>query len=191
MQQKDLAKMFVKANAKFFRGRLPKYRVVFASESTMGAKDGECLQDRLLIRVARRLQSDSSQLRRTLLHEMCHHGCPHHGKRFLAKLKRLADLGEEWATGEIKEYLGSPTLNHEIQAIKSNLEVLANRSQDPRKLDFGVVEMCVARDFGYSREEIRKKMPWLRSAWDEAVGKSIEKKRRMTKFLRPGGTSDG
>ena len=191
VQHKDLTKMFVEANAKFFRGRLPKYRVVFTSVDTMGNMDGQCLQDRLLIRVAKELRSDPYRVRRTLLHEMCHHGCPHHGKRFLAKLKRLADLGEEWAGEEIEEYQGSSTLNQDIQEIKSKLEILASSSQDPRELEFAKIEMCVAGDFGYTREEIRKKIPWLRSAWEKAVVTSIEKKQRLMKSLKPGDVSDG
>jgi len=49
--------------------------------------------------------SDPTRLRETLLHEMCHIGTPGHGRRFRAKLRRLARMGEPWAQAERAYYL--------------------------------------------------------------------------------------
>lgn len=97
-KQQQLDALFDEANQKFFRRCLPKYRLVFAGEQVLGAADGRCWQAQRTIRIAERLKPDPARVYRTLLHEMCHHGCPHHGKRFMTKLERLAAMGETWAS---------------------------------------------------------------------------------------------
>ena len=95
-----LRELFDSLNGTFFGGRLPRYRLIRA-KNLLG-KQGDCDPKRCVIRLARRLKGE--ELRRTLLHEMLHHGGIRHGKRFLAGLARLEKLGEAWAGKERKQY---------------------------------------------------------------------------------------
>ena len=94
MSKVRLAQLYREFNEQFWSGRLPQYRVAF--HSLPGNLLGECLTDRKLIRIAPSLKGKPDQLRRTLLHEMCHIGTgTGHGKRFQAALMRLAEQGED------------------------------------------------------------------------------------------------
>ena len=165
----SLSRLFDELNEKLFYGRLPKYRVVFCDKA-FGAKDGQCLQERRLIRLSHSLQHDAQRLRRTLIHEMCHHGCPHHGKRFITKLDRLASMGEAWATEEAEEYRNAATWNDEMREIKDMiLELASQHNRGKRKLRFSDVKQLVGDRLGLTFKEVDRKIWWLRSAWQTAV----------------------
>ena len=91
-----LTRLFGDLNQQFFRGRLPAYRIQFARFEIPG-KCGERDTARRMIRLSRRLQDDPAGWRQAMLHEMCHIGAPWHGRRFQAKLAKLAAAGEAWA----------------------------------------------------------------------------------------------
>jgi len=93
-----LDQLFNHLNRTFFAGCLPKHRVRLrpSQQGEYGWID-EHAQTIWL--------SDPSRLRETLLHEMCHIGTSGHGRRFRAKLRRLARMGESWAQAERAYYL--------------------------------------------------------------------------------------
>jgi hypothetical protein len=94
----SLDTLFDRLNAGLFDGRLPKYRVGRCTprNGERGFIDDE----------ARTIWICApGETRETLLHEMCHIGTPGHGRRFRAKLKRLARGGESWAQAERAYYL--------------------------------------------------------------------------------------
>ena len=96
--EEDLDRLFDHLNDRFFKGRLPKYRVHRCAPRIRehGFIDNE----------ARTIWiCNPSDLRKTLLHEMCHIGTSGHGRLFRAKLRRLARHGERWAQAERAYYL--------------------------------------------------------------------------------------
>ena len=99
-----LEQLFDQLNAELFGGRLPSYRVRqrarFAGE--LNGQLGRCDEDVRTIWLKTELPAD--RVRPLLLHEMCHHGSPGHGRAFQAKLLRLAEHGEDWAREEAAQY---------------------------------------------------------------------------------------
>ena len=80
--------LFDEFNARYFRGRLPRYRVRFDDFSLerLGWQ-GEVLPERRVIRIRKQLPKGTN-LERVLLHEMCHIDCFGHGAQFRARLRR-------------------------------------------------------------------------------------------------------
>src|SRR5438105_3964594 len=109
-QIQELANLFQDLNKRFWRGRLRAYRVIYSK--LPGNTRGVCNSKRRTIYIREGLQGD--QLRRVLLHEMCHIGCRYHGRKFLAHLAHLAEQGEAWANLEIESYRTAPTWNQQM-----------------------------------------------------------------------------
>jgi hypothetical protein len=105
---KQPSALFDELNKRYWRGRLPKYRVIRRAV-LRGDVLGQCDNRRRTIL----LRSDvtEEQLRLTLLHEMCHIGTGRgydHGPSFLRKLHRLVRLGETGLLAEdIEHYDGT------------------------------------------------------------------------------------
>ena len=155
-----LTQLYRELNQRFWNGRLPDYRVRFCKLPV--GKKGECLSERGLIRLTVGLEED--ELRRTLLHEMCHIGCHYHGQKFLARLIRLAEQGEQWATEEAEMYRNGPSWNESIRMIRDDLFTIA-LDGTPRFRD---VVAFFARDFGEHPARFIKRIPWLKAAWQKA-----------------------
>jgi len=162
----SLNTLFRELNQDLFCGRLPKYRVVLAD---LGTAHGRCLPERRLIRLDKQVAEDFDKLRRTLIHEMCHHGCPHHGKRFLAKLARLSEMGEEWAAEEADEYRNSPSWNDEMREVKVLIEEFARRAKRDKRCSFDLARRQVCRRLEMTPREVDRKIPWLKSTWRNAT----------------------
>jgi hypothetical protein len=118
-------RLFDALNQQFFGGRLPAYTVRERQRIPgMGEEQvGKCDDLRRTIWLISGLAPDMR--RQTLLHEMCHVGCPgFHGKRFQKRLLKLAALGEEWAReeAELCALQGNMTLK---QYIRPTIEDLA------------------------------------------------------------------
>lgn len=90
-----MVQIFEDFNRRFFRGRLPRYRV----RRRRLKSGGFCNDDLRLIVVAAHLAGD--ELDQVLLHEMCHHGIPGHGATFHARLQRVVDAAERGGDGRI------------------------------------------------------------------------------------------
>jgi hypothetical protein len=155
--------LYHELNRRFFGGKLPRYRVTFAQARRSGW-DGECFPDRRLIQLRRGLAGD--ELRRSLLHEMCHIGAPGHGRRFLAKLARLVDQGEAWAQEELERYQHTQhTWTDLIAQVKDALEETAYEHPRPR---FTVIRSGVANILCCEPGQVLQKVPWLKAAWRNA-----------------------
>ncbi len=96
------SQLFDELNRKYWRGRLPRYRVI--QRATLHGLQGRCNNARRTILLAP--HPSPEPLRLTLLHEMCHIGTPYHGRRFQANLERLACQGEAWARFNVEPQVG-------------------------------------------------------------------------------------
>ena len=96
--ESDLDALFDEMNASLFEERLPKYRVRWCAPTN--GEHGFIDNEARTIWIC-----NPSDLRKTLLHEMCHIGTVGHGRLFRAKLRRLARRGERWAQAERAYYL--------------------------------------------------------------------------------------
>ena len=162
----QLQQFFDDYNHQFFRGRLPKYRVRFTHSIH---SYGECSSQDHVILLSWKIPLE--ELRQYLLHEMCNIGCPDHGKRFTSKLQKLADQGEEWAVEEIRLYREGLTWNQEMTNVKQRLEEIA---LNPSRPTFSQVNKHFAENLGLSPTVMRKKVPWLRTAWEKACNEGRE-----------------
>ena len=102
MTVEQLRAHFDDYRARYFPGRLRRYQVVLTDRFPDDHPgEGYCDTTRNVIYV--RQGMDAQPTRRTLLHEMCHVGCPGHGKKFQQRLRALAAQGEAWAEDEAKQ----------------------------------------------------------------------------------------
>jgi hypothetical protein len=104
-RRSKLERLFDRLNRQFFAGRLPAYKVRTVrrfTDQVRGDQRGHCEPKKQTILV--RADLDSAALRQVLLHEMCHHGAIGHGRRWQAKMRRLAEFGETWAGTEADAY---------------------------------------------------------------------------------------
>ena len=161
-RRSPLSRLFDSFNKTFFRGRLPKYRVrLRILRRCLDDEYGHCDDHKRIIYIDRGLDPESE--RRTLLHEMCHIGTRGHGKRFQAKLARLAQLGESWAEEERTEYEEALRPRRSLTAlVKSEIKDVAMAQPDlpwlkARKLICLVVCKTPA--------ELRRIAPWARAQW--------------------------
>lgn len=174
----QLTALFEELNRRYWNGRLPHYHVVY--RRLPGNTYGLCDSKRQSIYI--RPGHQGEVLRRKLLHEMCHIGCPYHGEKFLARLARLADLGETWALEEIKEYRSTPTFNQDMARIKYSLPELARREPCPTWRELA---QWVESDMG---GYVIHKIPWLRAAWRNAKRQAkADKESRRRLVARLGG----
>lgn len=177
-----LGQQFDEFNRLCFEGRLPKYRVVLSNLSNMpSSAHGQCNSDSRTILLSKRLSE--SELRGTLLHEMCHIGCLGHGKGFLNKLTRLTQSNDKWvrnwAIAEGKLYSKDNVIpwNALMSDIKDQIWQLAYRKSD---YPFRKVVANVAGLVGLLPKEVETKIPWLRNAWK----KSVEEAKRVEQLNR-------
>ena len=94
----ELDELFDDLNRSLFDGQLPKYHV--RRREPQNGEYGSIDHATRTIWLCR-----LSDLRKTLLHEMCHIGTDGHGRRFRAQLRHLAKRGETWAQEERAYYL--------------------------------------------------------------------------------------
>lgn len=127
-----LRSSFRELNEQFFVGQLIQYEIHIQNlnEKTIirlpngqyrpplpKGLEGLCLADYRLIFIHSKCeQQDREQVREVLLHEMCHAAVfqalppggqkdiEPHGKEFIAELRRIAALGEEWADRQARDY---------------------------------------------------------------------------------------
>ena len=166
--------LYDQLNRRFFGGRLPRYRVVLAERLprtswTEPTTMAFCDDKRELIRLRRTVAPTA--LRRALLHEMCHIGLPYgHGKRFCARLLKLAAHGETWAKWEAASYaLCKRSIPATFDALAYDFAVGAFRRHRWRFAGgfpplSSVVRWCVL-PAGMTHDRLRKRAPWLQAAW--------------------------
>ena len=162
MSEHPLHRLFSELNAEFWKGRLPTYRV---RRRRLPALEGWCDVERRVITIdPRRVSPDD--VRKTLLHEMCHaatRGGGGHGKRFLAELARLAAAGEKWAEEERQIYADpARRIRATRHSIREHLEDLL-RVDKPGEIEWRRARAYTAHWFGMSQPEFSERFPWARA----------------------------
>ncbi len=153
-------KFYNDLNSQFFDGKLPRYRVTF-SKGVFGPWKGFCLGKRRLIRLRRGLPPQ--EVKRVLLHEMCHIGAKGHGRRWQEKMLRLAAQGEIWAKEEVENYQHAlRTKINMATDIRDELTSFAHNIS-PRPA-FKLVLRRLAAHHGYRPRQFSKQYPWLEAA---------------------------
>ncbi len=172
---------FEELNHQFFQGRLPRYRVVY-SQPPGDPRDcsGHCDPDSRTIYVEPSSPTPQG-LRQILLHEMCHIGSLGHGKRFQAKLLRLAERGEPWAKEEAAAYADALARGGSLTArIAEEIRGMAWELSDCR---WSEVERRLARELGYTVAELRRAAPWAARRWERDVS-AVRQDRARQETLR-------
>ena len=108
------SQLFDELNRKYWRGRLPRYRVV---ERASLPDLGQCDNARRTILLGPHPSPEAFRL--TLLHEMCHIGTgpgSDHGPRFLRKVRRLVRLGETKLVEEDIEHYDGTAVERFLEA---------------------------------------------------------------------------
>jgi len=157
-----LPEMFARFYRQYFGGRLPRYRVV---RRALRASDGHCNSRRRVIVLSSRLTGDD--LVHTLLHEMCHIGCPGHGPMFRAKLRRIARHAPPsiaaWASREAAQ-LAEPYPVR--QQVWDNLDALAmERPGLPWATAWRLVEYELPPERSCPGSRPRGLRRWARRQW--------------------------
>jgi hypothetical protein len=176
-ETKSLSELFDEYNERFWDGRLPEYSIKVV-DSDIPAWGGECVSKSRTILMRRGLSDKEN--RRVLLHEMCHIRTYHHGKKFIAQLKHLAELGETWANEEIEMYQNATTWNQHMSLLRDDIEDLAFELEESAK--FSDILEPLAHAYGLSPEDLLRKAPWAEATWKKSREKSAsyrEKKKRL------------
>lgn len=160
---KNLPKLFSEYNRIFFRGRLPAYQVRYFDIEPQFLR-GLCDTKNRTIFIHREITGE--ELKQLLLHEMCHIGAPYHGQKFLKRLQRLADLGEEWASEEIELHKNAPSWNQLMAGLRNTISDWSFEVDD--SVTFDEILPYLAYEVNMSSEELLKSAPWARAAWENA-----------------------
>ena len=173
-QARALATLYDEFNRTFFHGRLAKYQVKRACFDCP-VQHGICLPEKQTILIHSGVIG--YDLRETLLHEMCHIGSIGHGKRFQAKLARLASLGEKWAEKQRASYEEACRFSLTVTAnIRHTLDDLVWQCAD---IPWIQIRRSLAREVGLSPNRLIKTAPWVRRVWQREVAEWRVSKRKQ------------
>jgi Protein of unknown function DUF45 len=140
-------------------------------------KEDECQAEARTILLAISLKRDPQKLRQVLLHEMCHIGSPGHGRRFRAKLARLAEGGESWAEKERCDLADRPrgySLSADIaHAIDDAVLDLPQVRWSKRVLQ------VLGNSIGRSPRDTIRAAPWAPQRWERSRRRVIEERDRQ------------
>ncbi len=170
------SQLFDELNRKYWRGRLPRYRVI--QRATLHGLHGRRQYASRTILLAPHASPEA--LRLTLLHEMCHIGSGSndpggaHGPLFLRKMRRLVRLGETKLVEGIEMY---ERANEEARAagrrvyevplrdlVRDQIEMLAN-SDSWRRIRWPKIERALARMGCVTVPQFRRACPWAEREW--------------------------
>ncbi len=175
-----LNRLFDQLNKRFWRGRLPKYRVISRGKIP-GDALGACRNETKIISLRKDLSEED--LRLTLLHEMCHIG-PEvggdaHGPRFRRKLRRLADLGEPKLVEDIERYDGASLRRYIVEQeaetgsrlpmtswrdeVRSDLQAAYFAGWATRR--WSTIRRWLARRYKISEAGLERRIPWAQREW--------------------------
>jgi hypothetical protein len=193
-----LARLFADLNRRYWRSRLPRYRVI--RRARLGREDrlGEC--DNRTGTILLRKDLDPERLRLVLLHEMCHIGAGpghSHGPRFLRKVRRLVRLGESGLLEDVGAYDGTlerraiaaleaagkrvPEVPGRIM-LHDDIENLAY--EFPRKR-WATVARVLAEKYRTTPAALRRAAPWAERAWRQTSA-DVRYHQRAHKALEEG-----
>lgn len=153
--------MFARFNRDYFGGRKPRYRVL---RGPLRLSGGYCDTERRRILVRSGIEGDA--LAAILLHEMCHIGCPGHGRRFQDRIRRLIPLVPASVAAGLKvDLIWGPT---QRQCVWSALDSLA--MEYPATPWGQVRRVLVAHELpsvfgGRERERHARLLTWAKREW--------------------------
>jgi hypothetical protein len=179
------SQLFDELNRKYWRGRLPRYRVI--QRATLHGLLGRCRNAHRTILLAPHPSLEA--LRLTLLHEMCHiksgstdPGYDDHGPVFLRKMRRLVRLGETKLVAEDIERYDGTEVQRAIRAaraagrlgpgipsrvaVRNNIEEIAY-SRSWRGTRWPRVARALAFAQHMTVPQFRRAYPWAEREWKQ------------------------
>ena len=169
----DDQKRFDDLNFQFFKGRLPRYQVRRTRKPPPG-QHGEVRPEGQIIILSE--HGSPEERRRILLHEMCHISTLGHGKRFQAKLRRLAAQGEAWADKEAAECAEAcASFRSTTAEIK---QAIIDAAMDLRTHSWSRVKRLISDKVGITPKKLSHAAPWAARVWRREA-------RSVRKLLRP------
>jgi hypothetical protein len=173
----EASRLFDEFNARYSRGRLPRYRVFPGHEEGLR---GWCRDETKAIMLDRTLTGEDLQM--TLLHEMAHIGTggAEHGPQFQLKLRRLLRLGaparllehlERYDGTAITRFLetrravGSPVMERPFRvAVREDLEAMAFDTAAAKRR-WVTIERVLVDQYDMTAAQLRRACPWAEREW--------------------------
>ena len=153
--RQSLNQLFDELNGRWFDGRLRRRKVRWATFRNPHQR-GVCPPGPKPILIVRGMSP--AGVAAILLHEMCHIGCPSHGRRFTARIARLKHLGAPIPKYEFnydRRPIGSVVAGYIDDAIVNLPEFLAWKRG----------RAIIAWHMGWTAAELDRKCPWARLRW--------------------------
>jgi hypothetical protein len=177
-------------NGQLFSSRLPPFTVRWMQPQTTGQL-GRCEADKRLILLVGPRPIDA-ELRQVLLHEMCHIGCPGHGKRFQRKLRHLANLGEAWAEEEARQYAEAVALGRRLPLTAQLRHAIDDLAIAHPELAWRVARRVLCRDgcSDLAGTGLKKMAPWAAAAWRKAAAEVLAARARRQRLVAGIGMAD-
>jgi len=170
----NLDGLFDELNRRWFDGKLRRCKVRWSSLAPKSSdQNGLYDSKRRTIYIARGLSLDD--LTSTLLHEMCHVGCPSHGKRFMAKMVRLKSMG-----APILEYELEPPVNPFREAGRIIADAVV---QLPEGMTWSKGRHHVADALSLSVRDLERQIPWARQRWERLQREEAKARRIQAQLL--------
>lgn len=190
MTRARLQALFREYRRRYFGGRLPRYQITMARRHINGpGHHGECLTASKRLFVNPGLADE--QQRRVLLHEMCHIGCPSHGAKFTARLRRLAELGEGWAAEDAERCADWYLVN----ANRLLRQVVTDIALDQPEWSWIQARRALAGRMHFRPMVFERTYPWARPAWakERSGARAFQQRyaQLKAKFARPAARSVG
>jgi hypothetical protein len=147
------------------------WRVQVGQRADYLCGDGYCDPDSQIIWIGEHVADDAKELRLVLAHEIVHAIVgPGHGKKFLRRLDDAAQMAEKKGEHKLARDLRDELkLWENAPAVRAAEVYGLMRDWALEAPSFEVAERGVAGQFSLTTEELRKKYPKLRAAWDDAL----------------------
>lgn len=192
----SVSQLFDEYNRRYWRGRLPRYRVI--RRALPPDLLGRCSDARRTILLQKDLEPE--RMRLTLLHEMCHIGAVgpgfDHGPRFLRKVRRLVQLGESKLLEEDVERYDGTAVTKYIEAQKAaghKVPEIPWREDLASELDafafsdfwrrrWATMARALAEQYHMTAAQLNRAAPWAERRWRELVADRRQEERARNAF---------
>ena len=180
MTASKLRALFTESNRRFWNSRLPPYRV--RRKQLPYHRQGFIDTTRRIIWIDSNIgRTDDGEVRRVLLHEMCHipQGCRGHGEQWRRQLARLAAKGEVWAEDERARYADAPRSPRiSGESVREWMRLRFMIEPDLAVLSWRAQRLAITEWFGLLVTEFSRHYPMARSWWIAAQLKELKRRRR-------------
>jgi hypothetical protein len=178
----NLDRLFDELNQRWFGGKLPRRKVRWSSfphkhHGQRGLYDVK----RRTIYIRRGLSP--TEITATLLHEMCHVGCHHHGKQFLAKMARLNSMGAP--IHEETEFKPGFYPSHEAGRTIADLV-----PHLPEGMTWSAGRHYVAKALLLSVRDLKRQIPWAQRRWERLQREAAKERKIRARLLEVGAVKD-